>query len=337
MVCDIALKISNDYEWKLIANGHPVDGPVIADIPEVLKQDKILVLYNFLSKMVVSKGNTDFPDTLERRIEIKEPLLGLSKERLTLVESSLGKTRLMKSNFDTLRHPECFLVVSKSEICEKCRELQKDFFSIRSKSSIKTQKIIKDSSKVNESCLSTEELQSKLKMAKRKKTESVRRLSYLSMEVSKILNTESIQVSKDLNLELKEIIDNSDNPFHEETPMGLLWQQQKQQAKGKSKAMRWHPLMIRWCLSICHTSPAACRNITGNRNKFLVLPHVNILKKYINYTTPSSGFNKDVIEKIIIDSNLSQSHGYQQNVSLAFDKMIIQSGGTSVCECFKLI
>ena len=45
--------------------------------PEVLKQDKILVLYNFLSKMVVCKGNTDFPDTLERRIEIKEPLQGL--------------------------------------------------------------------------------------------------------------------------------------------------------------------------------------------------------------------------------------------------------------------
>ena len=48
------------------------------------------------------------------------------------------------------------------------------------------------------------------------------------MEVSKILNTERIQVSKDLNLELKDIIDNSDNPFHEETPMGLLWKQQKQ-------------------------------------------------------------------------------------------------------------
>ena len=134
----------------------------------------------------------------------------------------------MKSNFDPVRHPECFLVVSKSEICEKCRELRKYFFSIRSKSSRKTQKIITDSSKVNESYLSTEELQSKLKMTKRKKTESFRRLSKLSMEVSKILNTERIQVSKDLNLELKDIIDNSDNPFHEENPMGLLWKQQKQ-------------------------------------------------------------------------------------------------------------
>ena len=127
----------------------------------------------------------------------------------------------MKSNFDTVRHPECFLVVSKSEICEKCRELRKYFFSIRSKSSRKTQKIITDSSKVNESYLSTEELQSKLTMAKRKNTESVRRLSYLSMEVSKILNTESIQVSKDLNLELKKITDNSDNPFNERNSYGV--------------------------------------------------------------------------------------------------------------------
>ena len=105
VVCDIILKISNDYEWKLIVNGHAVDGPVIADILEVLNQDNTLVLYKFLWKIVFCKGNTDFPDILERHIEIKEQ--GLSKERLALVESSLGKTTLMKWNFDTVRHPEC--------------------------------------------------------------------------------------------------------------------------------------------------------------------------------------------------------------------------------------
>ena len=77
MVCDIVLEINNDYEWKLILNGHTVDGSVIADIPEVLNQDNILVLYNFLSKILVYKGNTDFADILERRIEIKETFPGL--------------------------------------------------------------------------------------------------------------------------------------------------------------------------------------------------------------------------------------------------------------------
>ena len=148
------------------------------------------------------------------------------KSALALVESSLGKTRLTKSNFDTIRHPECFLVLTKSEKCDKYREWRKDLFSIQSKSSKNTQKIITDSSKVNEKYLSTEELQSNLEMAQRKNAVSVRRLNYLFVKVSKVLNTEGIQVSKDHDLDLKEIIDNSDNQFNEETPMGLLWQQQ---------------------------------------------------------------------------------------------------------------
>ena len=115
------------------------------------------MLYIFLSKIVVCKGNTDCSHTLERRIEIKESFTGLSKERLALVESSLCKTRLMKSNFDTIRHPGCFLVVTKSEKCDKCGELQANLFSIRSKSSQNTQKIITDNSKVNEGYLSTED------------------------------------------------------------------------------------------------------------------------------------------------------------------------------------
>ena len=159
-------------------------------------------------------------------------------------------------------------------------------------------------------------------------------INYLSVKVTKILNTEGIQVSKDHNLKLKEIIENSDNPFNEETPMGLLWQHQKQQAKGKTKRMRWHPLIIRWWLSVYHKSPAAYNYIASKLNKYLVLPHVNTLKKCINYTTPSTGFNKDVIQMTIIDLKLSELQEYQKNISLTFDEMRFQSGETSVCECF---
>ena len=106
--------------------------------------------------------------------------------------------------------------------------------------------------------------------------------------------------------------------------MGLLWQHD---------TMMPHDTMV---LSIYHTSPAAYKHIASKRNKFLVLQHVNTLKKYISYTTPSSGFNKDVIEKIIIDSKLSELQENKKNFSLAFDEMKIQSGETSVCECFHI-
>ena len=70
---------------------------------------------------------------------------------------------------------------------------------------------------------------------------------------------------------------------------------------------------------------------------------MNTLSRYINYTTLSSGFNKgvidkiqDLIEKITIDSKLSELQEYPTNVSLAFDQKRIQLGETSVCECFNV-
>ena len=63
--------------------------------------------------------------------------------------------------------------------------------------------------------------------------------------------------------------------------------------------MRWHLLIIRWCLSIYLVSPAAYHQMVSKGNKFYILPHVNALKKYKNYTEPTSGFNPDVIKQFV--------------------------------------
>ena len=48
----------------------------------------------------------------------------------------------------------------------------------------------------------------------------------------------------------------SDCPFEQGTPMRLLWEQQKAATKVKRlNSIRWHPVMIRWCLSIYLRSP----------------------------------------------------------------------------------
>ena len=94
------------------------------------------------------------------------------------------------------------------------------------------------------------------------------------------------------------------NTFDENTPMGLLWQQQYELSQKSPKGMRWHPLIIRWCLSIYQSSPAAYRHIASKCDNFLVLPHINTLKKYINFTDPMIGFNPDIIKQLIKDSKL---------------------------------
>ena len=56
------------------------------------------------------------------------------------------------------------------------------------------------------------------------------------------------------------------------------------------------------------------------------MPHINTLKKFINYRTRKSGFNPDVIKKFVIDSNFHKLETFEKNVSLSFDEMKSQQG-----------
>ena len=74
---------------------------------------------------------------------------------------------------------------------------------------------------------------------------------------------------------MKEILNTSEIGFDEEsTTVVCCGQQQKEQAfKSDARGMWWHPLIVRWCLSIYHTSPAAYKQITDQKIGFLKLPH----------------------------------------------------------------
>ena len=121
------------------------------------------------------------------------------------------------------------------------------------------------------------------------------------------------------------VLNSADPGFQEESPQWLLWEQQKIQAsKCDSRGMRWHPLIIRWCLSIFLTSPAAYSRIC--KTNVLHLPHVNTLKKYTQFTSPESGFNPDTIQRLIAESKLEGIEDGQRYVSLVYDEMKIKSG-----------
>ena len=89
--------------------------------------------------------------------------------------------------------------------------------------------------------------------------------------------------------------------------------------------MQWHPLMIRWCLSIYFTSPAVYKQMTSKKLGLLKLPHVNTLKRYTKFTTTGPGFNPDIIKRLAEDTSISSLKDYQKNVSLIFDEMQIKA------------
>ncbi|XP_070177865.1 uncharacterized protein [Littorina saxatilis] len=69
----------------------------------------------------------------------------------------------------------------------------------------------------------------------------------------------------------------------------VLWEQQLKCAQGKSTGIRWHPMIIKWCLYIHNVSSKAydAMRETG----FLVLPSSRTLFDYSNYLPNTNGFS----------------------------------------------
>ena len=160
--------------------------------------------------------------------------------------------------------------------------------------------------------LTNHELFIRLEKTQKAKQLALKQVARLSAAISRIMREEGVCASSEHNEIFRSVLNKEDPKLEEVTPMWLLWQQQIKQTSNP-KAMRGHPLIIRWCLSIFHVSPAVYKQIASKCNKVLALPHINTLEKYINYTTPKSGFNPDVIKKFDINSHKLES--FQNNVS----------------------
>ena len=102
--------------------------------------------------------------------------------------------------------------------------------------------------------------------------------------------------------------------------MRLFWQQQKLAAQGNPKAIRYHPMIIRFCISLAAKSPSAYNEL--RTTNVLTLPCRRTLRDYSNHVKPSTGFNPQVTEELI--KTTSSLQGYQRFIYLSFDEIKIQ-------------
>ena len=186
------------------------------------------------------------------------------------------------------------------------------------------------SSTTNLKHLTVAELRERLANVQISRQQEMQRTAAMALKIRRVVEEDSVtthNINKNDHDLFETMLKDKMPQFEQGSPQWLLWNQQPEQASKKdSRTMRWHPLIIRWCLSIYLVSPTAYCQMASKGNKFIVLPHVNTLKKYINYAEPTSGFNPDVIEQFVLDSRLVTLKEFEKNVSLSFDEIKIKSG-----------
>ena len=133
----------------------------------------------------------------------------------------------------------------------------------------------------------------------------------LHNDLCRIINDEQSAVSK----------------LPEDSFQRLFWEQQslaalkkKQSSKDDCRGMRWHPLMIRWCLYLRHQSQKAYERVRD----VLSLPSQRTLRDYTHFCASSSGFSTDVDKQLTQAASMHTLEEWQKSVILLLDEMHIK-------------
>lgn len=229
--------------------------------------------------------------------------------------------------YPTVRHIECSLLLemSSSNKCPKC-------VSYRSQLSVLVSRLGKrrdgthPRSHTNYRYLTDSEKSKRLKELHHNNRLAQRKLARHSEKLKEIIEIEGEQVDESTHTNLKQIMEENDHHMESDYPkdsfMYLFWKQQKDAlAKHNLKGMRWHPLMIRWCLYLRHQSNKAYEAL---RDAGLFLPSQRTLRDYTYCTKTSTGFSSDVDQQLLLASKVLTCKEWEKYVVVLIDEMHIR-------------
>ena len=84
--------------------------------------------------------------------------------------------------------------------------------------------------------------------------------------------------------------------------MKLFWEeQQKYLFSSSSSSIRYHPMIIKYCLSLAAKSSSAYSDLRYNSRTgsgVLILPSLGTMRDYKNYIHPKRGFINEVVNEL---------------------------------------
>ena len=150
----------------------------------------------------------------------------------------------------------------------------------------------------------------------------------LEREISnmrKALDNGSKKVSSELSSAFQKLFSQCNE---KEVPsfMKLFWEEQQKYISSSSPtSIRYHPMIIKFCLNLAAKSSSAYKDLKYDSTTgtcILVLPSLRTLCNYKNYIRRTRGFNPEVINELTKKTvSFSQIERY---VTILFDEMKIQ-------------
>lgn len=149
-----------------------------------------------------------------------------------------------------------------------------------------------------------------------------------SKKMKQEIENEYVPLDREINEDILKIMDENftiyqDQASDQATPfMKLFWDQQQKIFSSKEKPLCYHPMIIRFSVSLAAKSVSTYDELRNSKCFTLVLPSRRTLRNYKNIIRPKSGFDKKIINELI--KNTMHLKENQRYMSFIMDKIKIQ-------------
>ena len=176
----------------------------------------------------------------------------------------------------------------------------------------------------NDRFLNTPQRAKKMDTLRSRVSLAEKEVARLKAKIEKATDINGVAVDEQLHKELSTIISDKSDSVEKEFPQGtfrrLFWDEQRKAAMVKdARQMRWHPMMIRWCLNFKLLSTAAYHSL--RTSGFIKLPSERTLRDYTNYFKNKPGFQPEVDHILVDEASLHGSSKWNSYIVLLFDEM----------------
>ena len=154
-----------------------------------------------------------------------------------------------------VRHHSCDWLLRSHNQCVSCRKYRSTLQAILSRRRTHAPSLV--SSHKNIRYMTSSEKDSRMRELQRRNRALEKQVSRLREKISLLSAVCGVHVGGDTTTDLLTIMKSHGPDICTQHPPGsfrrIFWEQQFEAAGRTQKGMRWHPLMIRWCISLRYT------------------------------------------------------------------------------------
>ena len=164
----------------------------------------------------------------------------------------------------------------------------------------------------------------RVKLALQQNRLECKQLQIQMQEMKREIDNAAKPVSQELGHDLVKLFSGCDQrkipPF-----MKFFWEEQQKYLQQSSSQVRYHPMIIKFCLALAAKSSSTYNEMRLNEKEgtgILVLPSLRTLRDYRNYIRPKRGFNDQVVADL--KKKTAAFAPQERYIVISFDEMKIQ-------------